>query len=209
MDISCPSLQAGDMIKVVGKPAIYALNNDLKVLYFPSGDEFKSWRENYGGYISITQECYDSLPVPTTYPAAVNFRPGSYVVKKASADQLYVVEPNNTLAKITPAAAETLYGADYKVMSVADVFWPHYINRGTDVAAAVPHPGMLVKSGLTTYYVDFGNKMREVDSAGMINNEFQTKFVRPVVSSLISTLSAGEKISNAVPSIVDKVQSGN
>ena len=35
---TCPTLSAGDMIKVTGKPAIYAVNNDLKVLYFPSGD---------------------------------------------------------------------------------------------------------------------------------------------------------------------------
>jgi hypothetical protein len=106
---TCPTLAAGDMIKVTGKPAIYAVNNDLKVLYFPSGDEFKSWRPTYGGYIAVTQECFDSLSVPSTYPGAVNYHPGSYLVKRASSDQLYVVLPGNSLSKIDAASATTLY----------------------------------------------------------------------------------------------------
>jgi hypothetical protein len=94
----CPTLAAGDMIKVSGKAAIYSVNKDSKVLYFPSGDEFKSWNENnsYGGYITVTQECFDSLSVPSTYPGAVNYRAGSYVVKRPSSDQLYVVLPGNS-----------------------------------------------------------------------------------------------------------------
>ena len=103
----CPTLNAGDMIKVSGKPAIYSVNKDNKVLYFPSGDEFKSWNENnsYGGYVTVTQACFDSLSVPNTYPGAVNYRAGSYVVKRPSSDQLYAVLPGNTLAKISGADA--------------------------------------------------------------------------------------------------------
>lgn len=204
----CPTLAAGDMIKVTGKPAIYAVNNDLKVLYFPSGDEFKSWRPTYGGYISITQECFDSLSVPSTYPAAVNYHPGSYVVKRPSSDQLYVVEPNNTLAKITSAAATALYGAGYTVMTVSDVFWPHYVNRGADITTAVAHPGMLVSNGGVTYYVDTDNSLRTVDSAGMTANGFQTRFARAVASSAIAGLSAGTAIAAEVPALTDKTQSG-
>ncbi|MDD4477245.1 MAG: hypothetical protein PHY40_03785 [Patescibacteria group bacterium] len=212
----CPTLVAGDMIKVTGKPAIYAVDNNLKVLYFPSGDEFKSWRPNetYGGYISITQECYDSLPVPSAYPGAVNFRPGSYIVKRPSSDQLYVVEPNNTLAKITVEAAKALYGTNYKVMTVADAFWPHYIhqpsngNGGADVTSAVAHPGMLVKVNNVNYYVDSDSKLREVSDTGFTANNFKTKFVRSLAASVIEGITAGEKIEAEVSGVADKTQSG-
>lgn len=212
---TCPTLAAGDMIKVTGKAAIYALRNDLKVVYFPSGDEFKSWRPTYGGYISITQDCFDSLSVPSNYPAAVGFHPGSYLVKRPSSDQLYVVEPNNTLAKITSALATTLYGTSAysdgvgaKVMTISDVFWPHYVNRGTDITTAVAHPGMLFKVDSTTYYVDEDGKLREVTDAGFTANNFQKKFVRTLTSTAIAGLTAGTAISAEIASVTDKTQSG-
>ena len=205
---TCPTLAAGDMIKVVGKPAIYAVNNDSKVLYFPSGDEFKSWRPTYGGYISITQDCFDSLSVPSTYPGAVNYHPGSYVVKRPSSDQLYVVEPNNTLAKITPAAALALYGNAYKVMTVADTFWPHYVNRGDDVISAIAHPGMLVTVNAITYYIDAGNVMRQVTATGMTANGFQTRFVHSLPNTAISGFTTGAIIDAEVKALTDKTQSG-
>lgn len=205
---TCPTLSAGDMIKVTGKPAIYAVNNDLKVLYFPSGDEFKSWRPTYGGYVSVTQACFDSLSVPSTYPGAVNYHSGSYVVKRPSSDQLYVVEPNNTLAKITVDAAKALYGTSYKVMTVADTFWPHYVNRGTDVTEAKAHPGMLVSVGGTTYYVNSDNKTQTVSETGMTANGFQTKFVRTLTASAISGLTTGDAITAEVKALTDKTQSG-
>jgi hypothetical protein len=206
MDVSCPSLQAGDMIKVTGKAAIYALNSELETLYFPNGDVFKSWRPTYGDYYSITQACFDSLEVPAVYPGGVNFRPGSYVVKRASSDQLYVVEPNNTLAKITSVLATSLYGTGYKAMTVDDPFWPHYVNRGADVVTAVPHPGMLTKVGTVTYYVDADNKLREVTTAGMTANEFQTTFVRTLSATAVADLIIGEDIVAEVPTITDKTQ---
>jgi hypothetical protein len=202
----CPALVAGDMVKVTGKPAIYAVNSAMKVLYFPSGDEFKSWRPTYGGYYSITQTCFDALSVPTSYPAAVNYHPGSYVLKRASSDQLYVVEPGNKLAKITPAVATTLYGTAYTTMTVADPFWPHYVNRGTDIAAAKAQPGMLVKVGTVTYYVDANNQLREITTAGMTANGFQTRFVRTVPASAIEGLTAGVKITAEIKALTDKTQ---
>ncbi|MEK7212835.1 MAG: hypothetical protein AAB678_00130, partial [Patescibacteria group bacterium] len=205
---TCPTLSAGDMIKVTGKPAIYAVNNDLKVLYFPSGDEFKSWRPTYGGYVSVTQACFDSLSVPSAYPGAVNFHAGSYVVKRASSDQLYVVEPNNTLAKITVDAAKALYGTSYKVMTVADTFWPHYVNRGTDVTEAKAHPGMLVKVGSVTYVVSADNKLQTVSDTGVTANGFQTKFVRTLTDAAIAGLVAGDAVTAEVKALTDKTQSG-
>lgn len=205
-EVGCPTLAAGDMVKVVGKPAIYALNSALQVLYFPSGDEFKSWRPTYGGYISISQSCFDSLSVPSAYPAAVNYRPGSYVVKRPSSDQLYVVEPNNTLAKITAEAAAALYGTGYKVMTVSDVFWPHYVNRGTDITTASPHQGMLIKVDGVTYYVDAGHVLREVTADGMTANGFQTKFVQVLSGSTIDGWVQGDLLESAESAITNKTQ---
>ncbi len=207
-DSVCPALNAGDMLKVTGKPAIYAVNNDLKVLYFPNGDVFKSWRPTYGGYVSVTQACFDSLSVPSTYPGAVNYHPGSYVVKRPSSDQLYVVEPGNTLAKITADAAKALYGSNYKVMVVDDAFWPHYTQRGADVTTAKVHPGMLVSNGGKTWYVNTDGTLSEVTSTGMTANGFQTQFVRAVSNDAVAGLTVGSQITAEVKALTDKTQSG-
>ncbi|MCX6782322.1 MAG: hypothetical protein NTW66_04385 [Candidatus Magasanikbacteria bacterium] len=212
---TCPTLAAGDMIKVTGKAAIYSVNNDLKVLYFPSGDEFKSWRPTYGGYTSITQACFDSLSVPSTYPGGVNYHPGSYLVKRPSSDQLYVVLPGNSLSKIDTAVATSLYGTSTytggvgaKVMTVADTFWPHYVYRGADITTVKAHPGMLVKVSGITYLVDADNKLREVTTTGFTANGFQERFVRTVTADAISGLATGTTINAEVLSLTDKTQSG-
>lgn len=207
-DSVCPTLNPGDLIKVKGKPAIYSVNNQSKVLYFPSGDEFKSWNvgENYGGYVTITQPCFDSLQVPATYPGAVNFRPGSGVVKRPSSDQLYVVEPGNMLAKIDPATATALYG-NYKVMTVADPFWPHYVNRGPDVTGPAAHPGMLLSYNGKTWYVD-GNNLREVTATGMTANRFKAAFVHRATDAMVAGLTTGSQITAEVPAFDDRTQSG-
>ncbi len=212
---TCPTLASGDMIKVVGKAAIYSVNNDLKVLYFPSGDEFKSWRPTYGGYISIDQACFDSLSVPSTYPGGVNYHPGSYLVKRPSSDQLYVVLPGNSLSKIDTTVANTLYGTSAftdgvgaKVMTVADTFWPHYVYRGADISTVKAHPGMLVKVSGITYLIDADSKLREVTTTGFTANGFQERFVRTVTTDAISGLATGDTINAEVPSLTDKTQSG-
>jgi hypothetical protein len=214
-DASCPTIISGDMVKVIGKPAIYAVNKYLQTLYFPSGDEFKSWRPTYGGYKSITQACFDSLNVPNSYPAAVNYRPGSYLIKRTSSDQLYVIEPNNTLSKISSTTAKSLYsasaytgGTGYKVMTIADPFWPHYINRASDITSTKVHPGMLIKTNDIIYYIDDNNRLREVTDVGFIANQFQQRFVRVVPASAIQGLTIGDKITSEIKTLTDKTQSG-
>jgi hypothetical protein len=207
MSESCPALVAGDMVKVVGKPAIYVLNNNFETLYFPSGDVFKSWRPTYGGYKSISHTCFDVLKTPAFYPGAINYRYGSYIIKRASSDQLYVVEPNNTASKITPAVAVSLYGKDYKVMAVEDYLWPNYYNRGAEIENTIAHPGMLVKVGGIIYFVNKDNIQQEVTADGMTANGFQDEFVHTLTSAAISGLTVGEKITAAVPALTDKTQS--
>lgn len=203
---SCPALASGDMIKVTGKPAIYVLDTSLKTLYFPDGDVYKSWRPTYGGYKSITQECYDSLDTPTTYPGGTNYRPGTYIVKRPSSAQLYAVEPKNTLAIITSANAQLLYGANYEVKTIDDKFWPNYVSRGTDTEYGKPHPGMVISINNKYYYIDEGGIYREITSAGLAANGFQTKFIRYMTASALTGLSAGTTITAAAPALTDITQ---
>ncbi len=205
----CPALSAGDMIKVSGKAAIYSVDKMSKVLYFPSGDEFKSWNENnsYGGYVTVTQECFDSLAVPSAYPGAVNYRAGSYVVKRPSSDQLYAVLPGNKLAKISPADAALLYGASYKVMTVADAFWPHYTLRGADIAGMV-HEGMLVSNAGKTWLVDAGSVLREVTATGMTANRLKAAFVHTVPASALVGTSVGSPLSAMESVLTNRTQDG-
>ncbi|MDO8625939.1 MAG: hypothetical protein Q7K39_00570 [Candidatus Magasanikbacteria bacterium] len=190
---SCPAILPGDMIKVVGKAPIYVVNKAFQTLYFPSGNEFKSWNmdDKYGGYTSISQTCFDDLKLPVMFPLAVNFRPGSFVVKKATSPQLYVVLPGNSLAKITASAARALYGATYRPVVVSSLFWPSYVKSGADITASKPHEGMLVSNGGKKWYVDAGLVLREVTTSGMSANRFKQAFVHPATDAMISGFTKG------------------
>lgn len=207
---TCPTFKSGDLIKVTGRPAIYAVDSNGKVLYFPSGDEFKSWNSNnsYGGYTTITQACYDALPVPSATPLGVNFRPGSYVVKRPSSDQLYVVEPGNMLATITPEAANALYGAGHKTITVADVFFPNYGNtRGAAITDGTKaHPGMLISNAGKTYLVNADGSISEVTSAGFTANRFKSAFVH--AASSIAAYTVGSQVTDVVAAVADRTQTG-
>lgn len=204
----CPALYSGDMVKVRGKPAIYMLNGENKVLYFPSGYVFKTWQAKYGGYKLISQDCYDALPVPSTYPGGVNFRPGVYVVKRASSDQWYVVEPNNTVAKITRSAAYGLYGSVINPIVIDDAHWPNYVNRGPDITTATAHPGMTVRVNGVIYYIDKDNIKRELTADGIKENIIQTKFIKNLTEKAIEGIEKGEEITSRQAELADKAQSG-
>lgn len=203
---SCPVIKAGDMVKVQGRPAIYAVDKNFLILYFPSGDEFKSWNsdDKYGGYTTVSQTCFDDLKVPKAYPGAINFRPGSYVVKRASSSQLYVVLPGNKLAKITSAAAKALYGNFFKAFVVTDPFWPHYVKRGADVAEGKPHEGMIVSNSGKNWYVAAGNILREITAEGLAANRFKTTFIRPVGAAMIEGYAIGDKVVTLEASVANR-----
>lgn len=203
---SCPSLYAGLMVKVVGKAAIYAVNSTNKIMYFPSGDEFKSWNQgdSYAGlYTTTTQECFDSLSAPTFLPGGINFRPGSYIVKKEDNSQLYAVLPNNTLAKISTTDAKALYGNNFTTHTITNVFWPNYVNRAPDISGKA-HTGMLVKKDGKTWYVE-GLTLMEVTEAGMTANRFKTSFVRTITDpSYLSGFSVGSSVGELISSLADR-----
>ncbi len=159
---TCPTLQAGDLFKVPGNSAVYLLNANMQRLYFPHANIYHSWYTDYSGVQEIPTSCVDAYPAPSAPPFGVNYRPGSMLVKVQISPSVYVVEPGNTLAKITSeSVASALYGSNWagQVADVADVFWPNYANRAADITDAVPPNGMLLKvSGGSVYYVSGGMK---------------------------------------------------
>lgn len=208
--VACPTLNPGDMVKPYRLASIYILDSQRKLRYFPDSDVFKSWRSNDDvvGFSVISNECYNTFQFPTVAPYGVNFRPGSYIIKRSSSDLLYAIEPGNKLAKITPAVAATLYGANYQVKIVADVFWPNFIARGPDITTSVPHPGMLLKlaTDAKVWYVNENGSVSEVTGGGATANRFRIDFVRTVATSTLAGMTVGAPITGYVPALSDRVQ---
>ncbi|MDO8626457.1 MAG: fibronectin type III domain-containing protein [Candidatus Magasanikbacteria bacterium] len=210
---TCPAtLAPGSMIKVRGKPPIYVLNAQFQVLHFPSGDEFKSWNadDKYGGYILVEESCFDDLPLPSIFPVGVNYRPGSYVVKKSSSDQLYAVLPNDSLAKITERAARDLYGANFIPKVIADISWLNYIKRGVDITEAKAHVGMLVRQNAKNWYIEphFSTGrlwLREVTAAGFTANRFKSIFIRTVPAIAVADYPVGAPITTDESRISNRI----
>lgn len=210
---SCPdNVAAGTLIKVSGKPAIYGLDANMNYRYFENGDVFKSWNsdDNYSKYyVTVSQACFDSLMLPGSGPYHIYWRPGSYVVRYLSSDQLYVVQQNGVLAKITPEAAKALYGATHKTMTIGLSEWPYYKTTGTAITETKVHPGMLVSNGGKTWYVDENSVLREVTATGFTANRFKTNFVHPVGASAIAGLGTGSVIDAYMASISDRLMGGS
>lgn len=185
-------LKPGDLIKVVGGPSYYAINRKSEVISIYDGNVYKSWKPTYNGNKIISVACHESLLIPRVLPVSVIYRSGTAVVKRENTNQLYVVEPKNTLAKISKDAAKTLYGNNFSAAVIKNIDWPNYVNRGQDVMANIPHPGMLIKitrdvnpiKKNTVYYVDFNKVLMKVTENGLNNgftaNGFQQKFVRTI-----------------------------
>jgi|GEM_PF-6549060 len=197
----CPDLSPGDAIKISGSVAIYAINRNSDVLNFPDGDVFKSWKPGYGGSKIVSSECFDVLSLPEVPPRKVIYRSGTYIIKKSGLAQLYVVEPGNTIAKISKVIATKLYGRNYAVKTVKAVDWENYVNQGDAVTASEPHVGMLISTTVNvgksikknkTYYVDSGKVLREVTNAGFTANSFQKKFVRAMKSSYLKNFTVNQ-----------------
>lgn len=207
-DASCPTLVAGDLIKVSGKPAIYALDNNLNYRYFPDGDVFKSWNsdESYSKYYkSITQACFDSLAQPAAAPYHVFYRAGSYLVKYLSSDTLYVVGLGNKLHPITDAAAKAIFGTNYTWKTIGLSEWPLYTKDTVTITEATVYPGALVKVDGKTYFVDEGKVLREVTAEGMTANRFKEAFVRTLPTSAIAGLTMGAEITSEVTTLTKRV----
>lgn len=208
----CPSsLTGGDMVKVIGAPAIYALDSGLRYRYFADGDAFKSWNMDgaYAGkYVSITSACLNNLSQPDTTPFHVFYRPGTYLLRYVGdQNQLYVLQPNKVAAKISPEVAKSLYGATLAGMpkTVGLSEWPFYLKSGADVATVKAHSGMWVKVSGKTWYVTADSKVREVSAAGLTANRVNPMFVHELPASAVEGYPTGDPITAYEAALSDRV----
>lgn len=196
----CPTLQPGDIFTVCGQTAIrhYIVDPQGEAMYFPiyqNSDVFASWRNNEEGLIPISQSCFDSLWVPVIYPSSVNYRPGSYLVKRVgTSTPIYVILPNNTLAPISATVAAELCqpadvgGVGCEPREIADTFWPSFTGRKPEITVAHIYPGLLfvIGNNSTVYNTDVNGIIHEVPNAAFELNHFQRRFVRRVPQSAVN-----------------------
>lgn len=224
----CPELGPGDIFVTAPSSAYpdkFIMNAEMRVMYFPDftavGNDntvFLTWRTSADGLPFVSEECFDTLSVATDFPAGVNLRPGSFLVKESSSDDVYVILPSNTRAKITAAAAGPLYGtpafsdgADDTIQTVPATFWPNLVNTAPDITEARVHAGMIftVEGGDTAvYYADPDGTIREITAIGFGMNHFQQRFVRQVPASAIEGMEIGDPINAFDPEIDDPTQGG-
>jgi hypothetical protein len=202
---TCPNLSVGEEIKVAGKPAIYVLDAQYKIRYYPSGFVYKSWKDRYS-YTTITDECLRSLSSPTQAPFAINYRPGSVLVKGENSNQLYVIEPNNVLAPISYDAATAFYGNTVPTV-LTSVDLVNYTKLSGSISGGYLVPGMVIWVNSTYYYVNKYNQLQEFTYDGWLKNNIPSQFVRPVAASLIQNMTRGNIIRDALIEINDQTQS--
>ena len=214
-ETDCATLMAGDLVKTSVSPVIYAVNADKTKSYFPQGDIFKSWTaDNKYTYKLINQTCLSSLKSAT----AVLPRPGTYLVKEAASDAVYMVLPGNKLAELSAAAATALYGTNYMAMPVKgghtvtmdDPSWTFYSQLqvggfGVKLTESMPTQGALVKVGSTYYVVGANKTLSEVTATGLTANRFQTKFAHTLAATTGFTMSA-TKLEAQDAVLVDRTQ---
>jgi uncharacterized protein YkwD len=191
---TCPDLKVGDLFKVPNNSAVYALDDNLNRLYFPNSEVFYTWYDDFSSVVEIPNICVDNYPIPSSPPYGINFRPGSKLVKITISPSVYVIEPNNTLRRITSeSVARDLYGSNWAsfVRDVPDVFWSNYKNRGENISESIPHNGMVVqKSGSAdTYYVE-DNILKKLSGG-------QEEDVRIISSSVFESLSISSSVKDS------------
>lgn len=200
----CPTLEAGDLFKVPGNSAVYLVNKDMKRMYFPNAEVYKSWYVDYSGVVEIATSCTDNYPSG----GGVNFRSGSRLVKTVISPSVFVVGANNTKHKLNdPAVAEALYGANWAklVRDLPDVFDANYA-VGAQLTEAKPHEGQLVKkSGDANVYVVKDGKLVKVDGT---LSAATSGDVRTVSDTVFGSVAMGAGTATAASLVADPAQGG-
>lgn len=206
--VDCQTLVSGDQIKVVGKPAIYLLDNNLKWRYYENGQTHKSWNAA-GEYLfkEVSIDCFKSLSQADSLPFNVYYRQGTYVVSGPN-DELYAVQPKGVLAPITLGAAKSLYGATFKSVKLGLAEFASYKKTGASITEAKAHPGMFVKVNGKTWYVDESSTLREFTASGLTANRVNAQYVRTLDASAVAGLSTGAMIDAALPGLTDRNPAG-
>jgi hypothetical protein len=203
----CQNLQPFDEVKVPGKPALYVLDTNRALRFYPDGGVYKTWKPAYGGYKKIDEVCLFSLVTPTTNPFSINFRPGSKLIQKEFSTQLYVIEPGNSLVPITTYAASLLYKNFVPTILTAQQLSNYAISSNTLISNPIVHPGMIFRINSQVWYVNKNNQLQEITSDGLSSNHVAEQFIRTFGVENIQGLSKTEPIRSWVAELSDQTQS--
>ena len=200
----CPVISPGDDIKVAGKSTLYYVDTNLTYRYYPSMDVYRSWNGTRTPYKVVPAECLANLKPPTSFPLAINFRPGSTVVKKQNTDQLFVIIPGNTLMPISSSTAHSLYKTEPSIISNQE--WPNYLHFTSALKETTVPPGMLFTNNKKNYWVNPQGVVQEISAAGVGANKLISTDFRAVSSTIFSSLKRGMRIDKLVPALTDRTQ---
>lgn len=199
----CPTLEAGDLFKVANNSAVYLVNADMKRMYFPHQEVYKSWYEDFSGVVVIPNTCVDNYPSG----GGVNFRAGSRLIKTVISPNVFAVGPKNMKHKLSdPAVAAALYGANWAklVRDLPDVFDANY-GVGAALTEAKPHNGQLIKkAGGDVYFVKDGALVKVDGALGAA----AAGDVRTVSEATFNAVSMGSGTVTAGSLVADPAQGG-
>ncbi len=194
----CPTLSAGELVRLTGNTAVFMLNTDYKRLYFPNSEVYHTWYSDFSGVNVLTQTCFNNYPAAGA-PYGVSYRPGSMLVKEEVNNTVYAVTPMGVkVALPSEAVAAGLYGTNWstKVRDINSAFWTTiYPTVGTALTSAVPTEGMLVKKAGSdsNYFVKTGKLYLVSGTLGAAASSVQT-----VSDSVFATLEdSGSTVTSA------------
>lgn len=200
---SVSAASAGDLIKGTSLSTVYYYGYDGTRYVFPDETTYFSWYADFDDVTTIS----DSALSDITLGGNVVMRPGTHWVKVQSNAAVYAVARDGMLHWIESAdVAEGLRGSDWEdsLVDVPDVFFGDY-STGVSLTEATVYEGALYEMGGTTY-LSWDGEMREVTSAGMSANGFDSMYVLDGADIDDSALTMGDEISDELTSLVDAAQ---
>lgn len=146
---SCPSLEAGDLVKFGTMPAVYVIDENMAIHWFDHGLVFRSWGYSSADVNTVDASCGDDYDFADTYPG----RGYSYgLVKTPVKSTVYFVSLDGSIYTVpSEAAAVALFGANWASL-VRDVVPEFAINYGSfnDLAGELS-ADMLPEESLVSY----------------------------------------------------------
>ncbi|MFH0814875.1 MAG: hypothetical protein V1902_02225 [Candidatus Falkowbacteria bacterium] len=202
--IAATTLTAGTLIKPANNTAVYYYGSDSKRYVFPHEKYYKTW---YSDFKNITTLSADEIGV-IEIGGNVSIRPGTKLVKFATAPAVYAVEPGSKLKKIgTEAAAKALYGNDWakNVIDLYDTLYTNYTKQTAELDGTAYPVGAVVKpAGDYKYYVSASGWRKIASDDAFVANKFSTDNVVSTTLAIPTTL--GTDVTGAVAAYTDIAQ---
>ncbi|MFA7245311.1 MAG: hypothetical protein WC070_04000 [Candidatus Magasanikbacteria bacterium] len=189
----CPTVEAGDLVKVAGKASVYVISSDLKRQVIPNESVFYTWYKDFSGVVTIPETCLAQFPLASRM---LTFREGSMLVKSAEAARVFAILPGGELSHIlSEQVAISLYGSNWNQSAVLrtlpDTELMSYIETSKQISTATLHEGMLVKkSGTTDVYSVMSGKLYKVSGT-------LSKVTAPAVRTVSAEVFASVEMSTA------------